>query len=109
MISFAPRRVIVQEKRRPTAVPATRAAMTPRKGLPVRALTATATKAPASMFPSSPMLTIPPWRLTSPPIAARRIEVEAGAAEVRMLPNESSMAEHPGEPPEEAEAAELDD
>src|SRR6266853_3011722 len=105
-IWLAPNRVIDQEKTRPSPAPATIAASKPRYGLPVWALTTTAVKAPANIIGSSPMLTMPPCLLISPPMAASRMDVLAGAAAVRMPRIASDMAQPP---PDEGEPAQLDD
>src|SRR5438552_3235031 len=90
----------------PANAPATTVARTPRNELPVWALTTTAIKAPTSISGSRPMLTMPPCRLTRPPMAASRMAVVAGAA-AASVPSSASGTLHPSA--HEGQPAELDD
>ena len=72
---FARRRVIAKEKSSPTRAPVAAAARTAISQDPVTDDTITETNAPASIFASSAMLTMPACLLISPPIAASRIGV----------------------------------
>ncbi|OPZ62064.1 MAG: hypothetical protein BWY85_02206 [Firmicutes bacterium ADurb.Bin506] len=69
----------------PTSPPPATASATPSHGLPVRCDPSTPQNAPASIMPSSPMLTTPDLSENAPPIAAKAIGVAILTVAVRLF------------------------